>query len=177
MPSAKISLNKNRKVKIFFCYIGLVVLIVLLFLPAAFRIFIKEKENVEKKVVTVLSCQKLNESVSSTFLNDKPQNILYTIKGDYRVTANPDEYNVPDDETDEKTEIKTENNIKVDNQFISKIREFSEITYDGEKDVTSFRTSAEKLNNSTDFMTIFNTVNNQETYYRSLGFTCTKTNV
>ena len=175
MSNAKISVNKNRKLKIVFCYIGLVVLVILLFLPVAFRAFIHEKPVAKQKEIIVLSCQKLNESVSSTFLDGIPQNILYTIKGDLRDNPTPDESTLPEGETQTTTAAVESDDTSTDNQLMNKIKKYSEITYDEVKETTSFRLNVDIIKGTSDYETIFNTVDNQETYYKTQGFSCIRT--
>ena len=99
----KVAVKKNKKMIRRLCYVSLVLLVILLLTPPLLRAFVKEKEeNPEPpKVVTVLSCEKENESVSSTFLNQDPQNLLYKIKGNYTETKEL----TPDEKTDDATTV------------------------------------------------------------------------
>ena len=47
---------KNKKRTRIICYISLVVLVILLFIPPAFRAFIREKREEKKSIVLILSC-------------------------------------------------------------------------------------------------------------------------
>ena len=93
MENTKTTINKNRKLKIILCYFSLLVLIVLLLLPPALRMLVNEKKEPEVvKAVTILSCERDKESISSTFLNQDPQNILYKLKGNYTEDKQADEF-------------------------------------------------------------------------------------
>ncbi len=87
------------------CYVSLVILVILLLLPVFLRKFVsdEEEEPVVKDVGVVISCNKLDESISSTFLNGLPQNLLYQIKGDYTTISTPDEI----DETSVENNVNT----------------------------------------------------------------------
>ena len=89
---------KKKQTKII-CYISLVFLIVLLFLPPLLRTFVQEKPEKKKDEVVVINCNKTDESINSTFLNGKPQNILYSVKGDVREV----EQEQPDEEISSST--------------------------------------------------------------------------
>ena len=90
---------KNIKRNKIICYISLFFLVVLLFLPKALRIFVKEKDPSEEKIVELLNCNKTDESVSSTFLNGEPQIIHYQIFGDHTGYDNAPDINIGDETT------------------------------------------------------------------------------
>ncbi len=97
--------RKKKQNKIL-CYFGLVILIFLLFLPPALRLFVAEKKELKKDINEILTCDKADESISATFLNDKPQSVLYKMKGDHTVT----ETSNPDEETDDSAVSSSDNN-------------------------------------------------------------------
>ena len=181
------------------CYISLVILVILLFLPMMLRIFVKEKktETVKKDIIILLNCNKSNESISSTFLNDEPQNILYNIKGDYTVTINPDEttetsmeknIETSSENVNDKTESSIENNIppvddnskyvdvgnSEDMTYLELVRPLSSISYDPESDLTSIRTDSSNLQTLSEYQSYFSNVAVQTSYFVSQGFSCTQ---
>ena len=175
----RIAINKNRKLKVILCYFGIVILIILLALPPVFRTVFTERKKVETSIVTVLSCEKAGESISSTFLNDVPQNILYIVGGDYsKGLANPDELDPL--QVDEMEITTPDNNEETNNSedsynpLLDKLKPFSEATYDEASDTTSLKIKVESMLNSGDYELIFANIAKQELYYESQGFTCTK---
>ena len=75
--------KKERTKKI--CIAALVLSIILLLLPPALRIFVEPPPPPEKTIVSVLSCNRGSDSLSSTFLNGDPQYITYIVNGDQTV--------------------------------------------------------------------------------------------
>ena len=187
---------KNKKRTRIICYISLVVLVILLFIPPAFRAFIKEKQVEEKKsVVLILSCNKLDESISSTFLNDEPQNLLYKIKGDKTITIAPDEEtgatigvvdnlddNPPTDDPTNQTENQVEtidpnnpNSTDSKESLYEILKPYSVVSYDEESDTTSVRTNMPDLRGYGYYQPLFGTASNQQNLFQNYGFTCTST--
>ena len=151
-------MKKNKKDHRILCYIGLVILIILLLLPFLLRIFGKnlyQKQETKKDEVIVLSCNKQNEMISSTFLNNEPQNIEYRIKGDYSSK----------DETDIETD-------KVNLMDI--IRPHAKIEYQKDDDTTIFKVNVSDLKEVKNYAQIFASIENQTTYYTSQTFSCEK---
>lgn len=72
------------------CYLALVVLVILIILPPALRIFVKDdgSDAKPKDVVELLSCKKSNESISMPYKNGALTSIKYTVvdNGDNNVT-------------------------------------------------------------------------------------------
>ncbi len=165
MENGKNNINKNKSLKKLMCYISLVFLVILLFIPVVFRIVFKEKKE-EKKVdvITVLSCESSDESINSTFLNDEPKNILYQVLGNYNSTPSTEE---SEDET------KDENTPNIgEKPVLKKLIHFGKLTYDEEQNISSLRVSVSDIVGSLDYEIIFSTVNNQEAYYKMQGFSC-----
>ena len=192
----KNTLSNKKKITKIICYISLVVLNILLFLPPACRLFAKEKVSVIKDdVVSVLNCSKDEESINATFLNGNPSNIFYKIKGNYTEIENPDEGSDEPLETDAETdESKStvaqtgivenptddgENNSQQIDLSASSLTDIfknvSRVTYDEEAGVTSMEVYVDSLVSSDYFASIFNNVNTQKIYYEEKGFSCTKT--
>jgi len=165
MDNIKSNMAKNKKVKIFFCYISLVFLIALLFTPLVFKIVFKAEKNEKKDdVVTRLECNKGEEIISSTFFNDKPQNILYRIKGNYMTNGNS--------EGSENGNNENEDNIGKESLVLKKFLNYSNIMYDEENNTSSISFNVEVTNGTVDYELIFINIANQEEYFRTQGFSC-----
>ena len=149
--------NSNKNVNKVLCYVGLVFLVILLIIPPLFRLIFKEKqEEVKKDVITTMKCSKENEEVASTFLNDEPQVIQYSIIGDFSPK--------------EDTSIETLTPSEILTRFI----EFGEITYNEEKNVSFLKFEASVARGSADYELILRNQPAQEEYFRSQGFSCIK---
>ena len=117
------TLSKKKKQTKVICYISLVVLNILLFLPIVGKIMISEDEDEkpseksQPNVVMVLNCNSVDETINSTFLNGNPQNFLYKIKGNLKEINNPDEEEITSaiDESDEND--RTTDNDNIDNNI------------------------------------------------------------
>lgn len=156
------NVNSNKKVKKVFCYIGLFFLFILLIIPPVFRLVFKEKEVVIKKdIITTMRCDKENESVASTFLNDEPQVIQYSIVGDYSIKS--------ESETTGKTE-----NVLPPSEIITKFAEFGTIVYDEEKNMSTLRVVVSKAMGSADYELLLRNQPTQKDYFESQGFSCIK---
>ncbi len=169
MDNVKGNITKKRTFKKVLSYICLVILIVLLFVPMAFRIIFKAKEDdTPKTIVEILTCDKEGESISSTFKNSVPQNLLYQVKGDFSIkeenpTTTPDEILA-----DQSTNV---------SPLIKKIKNYSSIEYSPESDISSFTLNMTSIKESDDYDLIFININNQEYYYTSIGFNCSRKTV
>ena len=82
--------KKKKRTKIA-CYIGLVVLAIMIAVPPLLRKYVPDTSDENKKELLVINCNKANESLNSSFVNGKPQNILYSVKGNIYEENNPDE--------------------------------------------------------------------------------------
>lgn len=170
MENPKTNIVKNKKMKKALCYFGLFFLVVLLFVPMVFKIVFKEKK--AKKVPDTLIrlvCKKNDEKISSTFFNDKPQNILYTIPGS----------NIENDNLEKEEDIKPENtdDIKENNLVLKKFLNYSSLEFDEEKNIYSINISVGITNGTLDYEVIFNNIDSQEDYFVSEGFSCTRENL
>ncbi len=166
MENVKENRAKSKKLKHALCYLCLITLIVLLFVPHVFRIVFKEKEKEEvKDVVTILKCNKEDESISSTFLNDEPKNLAY------KTTINfINEININEEEN--KDTIETNTNPSY--QMVKKFLNYSNINYDETNNTASININTGNLKDSSDYVEIFGTIALQERYFASNGFVCSQ---
>ena len=103
-----------------------------------------------------MKCSKENEEVASTFLNDEPQVIQYSIIGDFS----------PKEDTSIETLAPSE--------ILTRFIEFGEITYNEEKNVSFLKFEASVERGSADYELILRNQPAQEEYFRSQGFSCIK---
>ena len=108
-----------------------------------------------------MRCDKENESVASTFLNDEPQVIQYSIVGDYSIKS--------ESETTGKTE-----NVLPPSEIITKFAEFGTIVYDEEKNMSTLRVVVSKAMGSADYELLLRNQPTQKDYFESQGFSCIK---
>ena len=190
--------KKKKQIKII-CYISLVVLPILLVLPPVLRIFVVEKEEKKKDEVIIVNCNNENGSINSTFLNGVPQNIRYDVKGNLLENSNADEAMVNETVTsnteisttesttideNKTTETTTDNNIDssiitenisgntMDKSFVELIIDYAAPSYDESTDITTLSIPVSNLETLPEYQTIFKSVELQERYYASKGFTC-----
>lgn len=112
------------------CYVALVILIILLLMPPAFRLFVKDKNSGEVKeedVVIILNCNNSTESITSTFLNGKPGTLTYKIRGNYYSKS---ETTNPDEKTDENNTLTSNDSTINDEKNTSSSEETNESTID-----------------------------------------------
>ena len=164
---------KNKKGnKLFLCYFGLVILIILLLLPICLRLFGKnlyeKKENSDEEIIEVLNCNKDNSTINSTFLNGTPQNLLLKIKGDQTTIK---ETNKSD--TSLTTDDSTNDTVSRENDLVKYIRNYSMINYSKEDDTTSFKVNMTDLKQIDEYIVLFNNLENQQKYFTSQAFSCT----
>ena len=161
-------MKKKKSDHFALCYLGLGVLVFLLLLPVALRLFGKnlyEKKEVKKDVVTLLNCNKKSETVSSTFLNEDPKNLNYKIGGDYST--------VQINDTDEQ---EIDMSSKTATVFIELIKDYAKIEYSHIDNATSFNVDVKDLKQVPNYVGIFSSIENQNKYFSSQGFSCTITN-
>ncbi len=156
---------KKKKNNNYLYYIGLVILVILLLLPPGLRLFasdlyVEEEEKVD--VIKILSCNKVDESISSSFVNEIPQNIDYKIKGDYRL--NDYDANVGYVEEVGKDVIKS--------TLMPIIRPFAKITYDEVENITTFNVDVASLKEISEYESFFSNLQNQLSYYNLQAFYC-----
>lgn len=178
---------KKKKMRKRLCYVGLVVLIILLLTPPAFRLFISDDagEKKEEKSYISLICNKEGESISSTFENGVAQNIMYKIKGNVNDTLNnPDALDdtLHEDTVDSSNNVNNQetNQISKDYPFkesdslLSIFSRFVSPTYDENEGVSIIRVSYSSLTLFEGYDEVFKTVNSQENFFTSRGFSCSQ---
>ncbi len=166
-------MKKSRDLSIL-CYISLVILFILLLLPPMLRLFGKDlyvqKEEKKKDEVIILTCDKQDENINSTFLNGEPQVIEYHIKGDHSVAVNDVKLK---DETDDSQQLADEIEVNI---FIELIRPFAKIEYREDINETSLKVKVSDLKELEEYDSVFSTFDNQQKYLLDQFFTCQKTN-
>lgn len=171
MENVQSNMAKNKKLKHVMCYFALVILVILLFVPLAFKIIFKEKEpEKQPDVVTILLCNKGDESISSTFLNDDPKNLSYSIPA-ANVDIKEEDNKENQDNQDSTEQASTEETA---NPVLRKLINYAAITYNEEKTIASINFSVESTRGSIDYETIFSNVASQKEYFQTQGFTCTE---
>ena len=134
--------------------ISLVLLIILLLLPPSLRWFAsdlyKDNEEKPKDVVTVLNCVKDDETVNTTYFNDNPYNYQYTIRG-----------NLLDSDS-------------VNNLIIQNIKRYANTSYDVISNLTTYQMVLSSVEISVESLKNYTySPLEQQSYYQSIGFTCT----
>ncbi len=148
----------------------LIILIGLLLLPPGLRWFANDlfKEKVEKKdVVTIVNCQKGEDTINTTYFNDTPYDFRYIVKGNYTLE---------NENTGNSENLETTNNF--DNSIIYDIRSSSMVNYSEDSDTTTFHillSSVEMINEKLRNYTKL--PEEQQKYYTSMGFQCTMSKV
>lgn len=150
--------------KKFFLWVLLILLIGFLLLPPALRIFgkdlYKKVEEEKKDVVTVLNCKKGEDSINTTYLNDKPYDFRYYVKGNHTI----------ENENAENIDIES----TFDNSIIYDIRNNSMINYNNDKDTTEFHIILSSVELTSDQLSNYTKLpEEQQKYYIAMGFYCT----
>lgn len=134
--------------------ISLVLLIILLLLPPSLRWFAsdlyKDNEEKPKDVVTVLNCVKDDETINTTYFNDNPYNYQYTVIG-----------NILENDND-------------NNLIIQNIKRYASPSYDEISNITTYQMVLSSVEISVESLKNYTySPEDQESYYQSIGFTCT----
>jgi hypothetical protein len=158
MENAKSNIKKNKTFKKILCYFGLVILNILLFAPMICRIAFKDtKPKTKEDVITILNCEKTDESVRSTFVNDEPINISYNVKGNYEQA------------TDEDIET------IINNPVLKKLISYSRPVYNDQTNLSTIKFNVSAARGSLDYEIVFSNITNQEEFFRSNAFSCNRT--
>ena len=184
--NTQVIIAKQKKRTRIICYVSLFFLVILLFLPPALRLFVEDKEPEEKKVITILTCNKADATISSTFLNDVHQNIVYKINGNYTMTNtgetlevnNADEQeinsNVEMEMADDQSIGDNQNSIIEKGSFLELIRPISQVTYDDASNITTFRVNMNSLKEFSNYETDLSSIAAEEAYFATFDFSCAK---
>ncbi len=175
---------KKKKQRKRLCYVGLVVLIILLLTPPALRLFIRDDvgEKKEEKKYISLICNKEGESISSTFENDLAQNIMYKIKGNVNDTLNYPDENQNEEVTSTTSDVNNQETNQISNDYpfkesdslLSIFSRFVSPTYDENEGVSIMRVNYSSLEVFEGYDKVFKTVNSQENFFTSRGFSCSQ---
>lgn len=158
-------------------YLALFLLVILLLLPPGLRMFGKNLFN-EKKTPTikneleVLSCTKINESISTSFMNGKAYNIKYEISGNH-VNVNEEENVLPDESTENN--LNSEIESQVPHSIINDFNDYAQIKYIEEDNLTEYRIAVNLLDSIPEpLQNHTKSIDEVESYYRELLFSCTR---
>lgn len=175
----QIQVRKN-KMKHNLCYVGLVVLIILLFIPPMFRLFIKDKDSGKEKkdpVYIALNCNKSDESINATFEDGIPQNIMYKVKGNVSKN-NPDEVSttetnmVDSNSLNQNSTSNTKTPFNDDATVYDILTKFGEFEYLENEGNSVIRIPYSIITAVEGYDLVFGTINGQENFYTSRGFSC-----
>lgn len=139
------------------CYLGILVLLFLLLLPPALRIFLKDKEEVEEKIVTksILVCQ--NENFITTTKYEGVDIKLIAIKRTKQIS-------------EDGSEIVYDTNL---DKLIDSIKTDPTITYEENETASLITIDFDIYNHEyLDLSLITKPINDQKTYYESENLTC-----
>lgn len=171
---------KKKKIKHNLCYTGLVILIILLILPVSLRLLIRDGkgkvgEKSNEKIYMSLNCSKGEESISSTFLNDEPQNLMYRVNGN-KVNQNiPDESSVTTQEAKDEISNSQQKPAFTDNETVLEVlSKVSILTYDESDDTSYIKIPYNYMESIPGYSDVFGTIESQEKFFTSRGFSCTK---
>ena len=149
-------------------YFTLFLLIILLLLPPGLRLFGKNLYTTpiipkNKDVLEILNCTKINETISTSFLNGKAYNIKYEISGNHLSQDN------------ENSLLNTEETDNVNkNTIVDDLNSYAEVKYIEEKNITEFRLAVNLLNNIPDSLVNYTkSIQEVSNYYTDLSFSCT----
>lgn len=140
-------------------YLLIFFLVVLLLLPPGLRMFGKnlyiKEDNSKKSSVYVLNCTGLNETINLSYLDDKPYNFQYSIKGN---------------------NINLDENVEMMfNDIIVDIMDYSQATYNEVDDVTEYRIAFNEMSLiPSELQNYSQNYEEQSAYYTNRGFQCTK---
>ena len=147
---------------------ALFLLIILLFIPFIFRLvgknWYKDKLSKMNNSIESLNCNKQDETLNLTYLNNNPHNLQYLIKGNY-VADNNKEAN-PDTVID----IETSNSEKT---MASDLLDYSIVTYKEDENMTEFRINLPDFPSIPEVLKKYTDKESAKGYYESIGFSCT----
>ena len=145
-------------------YFALFILIILLFIPFVFRLIGKDwYANKSVKLIDTLetlNCNKANETVNLTFLNNKPHNLQYLIRGNY----------IKNDELADESIDTTQ----IENTMINDLYDIASKVYKDSDDVTEFKIDISSYEVIPSVLEKYVHKESASTYYAELGFSCTK---
>ena len=185
LQKAQMKKKKNKRI---LCYFGLVILFILLLTPPLLRLFVSEDSGKETKKVEyiALNCTKGDESISATFADGVPQNIMYKVNGN--LVDNSLNENLPDVDSSTSTiqsvegassqEVTTNPQTSNESSIIdsASIKEifssFKRFEYDSVENVSTIRLTNSEIKSNAVYSAELETINKQENLYTSRGFSC-----
>ena len=144
-------------------YLAIFILLFLLCLPKALRLFgadLYKKEEKTVDVVEAISCNKLNEAINISYMNGKTYNFFYDINGNYLLG---------DTSNDVTSEIPSDLNI------VDDLRTNAKIEYDDINDITKFSISFWEMDNIPEnLLSYTKDIDSEMNWLSQYGFSCTK---
>ena len=168
--------------KNFLCYIGIVILVILIILPPALRIFLpeeKEKEKIEPKlVIKSLNCTGVNYVTGTSYENDEVKMIVLKkiISSDDENQDENTDNQETQDETKEEDSYNNPDSSERKTEFeavFTRLSEDSRITKSNLNDGIALKIDFSISNNlDLDIKDLTKPINDQLIYYENLGLTC-----
>lgn len=145
------------------CYVAIVLLIILIVLPPALRIFVKDEGTAEipKDVIELLTCTKNDESISMPYKNG----VLTMIKYSFKEQTNSDIFSFNGDTNNygDVNETETIKSVLEKNPNTQKETNNGEVTYKLEMNESNSVQIADTYKGSSEVM---------KNYYTNLGYSC-----
>lgn len=141
------------------CFLGIIGLLVLTFLPPVLRVVMKDKktEEVVKKESGILFCSNLEYVINTSYQNDKIQMIV--IK---KINTIP--------ETDSNNNLKSESEL---DQIFDNLKKQTDLIYNEEENGETIAIDFSVSDHDTlDLSKITNNIEKQKNYYESQNLTC-----
>lgn len=141
------------------CFLGIIGLLVLTFLPPVLRVVMKDKktEEVVKKESGILFCSNLEYVINTSYQNDKIQMIV--IK---KINTIP--------ETDSNNNLKSESEL---DQIFDNLKKQTDLIYNEEENGETIAIDFSVSNHDAlDLSKITNNIEKQKNYYESQNLTC-----
>ena len=148
------------------CYVAIVLLIILIILPPALRLFVKDDyiEEVPKDVIELLMCTKEAESINMPYKNGLLTMIKYSFKEEVNSDiVDFDGYINDDSNFGDVNEVETIKSVLENISSTQKENVNGDVTYKLELTDTNKSLVPESYRGTSDVM---------KTYYTNLGYTC-----
>ena len=137
------------------CLVSIVILLFFLLLPpvlrrfATFDVYEKIEAKGNNDSISVINCKRDDEQINTSYLNNKPYNLQYKIKGNYE-------------------------EVELENEIIDNLKQYGKISFNKEKDITELKVDLSTISKiPEELINYTQDINKEITYYENLNFTCT----